>query len=87
MMDIVIRIDEEKLLRNVMENFPEASFCLRCTSWNYDGCEFAFHDDEEDKLHIVTLPKLQEGLKIMCKLMIDGKLPGLAEEPPAQHHR
>ena len=41
----------EYVVKNIMENFPEASAgsSLRCIGWHYDQWEFIFEDDEGTK--------------------------------------
>lgn len=67
---------EEKLVRDCYENFPEAGLCLRCTSWKYDAFSFEFIDDEGKK-HLVLLGDAVRGLRIFAGLVAAGRLPGL----------
>lgn len=78
-MKIVIEFDETQLIDDVMANYPEAGAGspLKCTHWKYADVEFEFHDVEEDKHYKVTATKLRKGLKILLKMVMDGKLPGL----------
>ena len=48
----------EKVVRGIMDNFPEASCTLRCVEWNYDDMKFTFVDDEEDKTYTIEKDKL-----------------------------
>jgi hypothetical protein len=46
----------EKVIRGIMENFPEASngCALRCIGWQYETMSFDFYDDEETKRYNIT---------------------------------
>ena len=68
-MAITIEIDEEKLLRDIMESYPEYSFCLRCARWNYEKMEFLFCDDEEKKDYKVGMPELKKGLQTLISII------------------
>jgi hypothetical protein len=46
-MHIEIEFDADKLIDDVMANYPEhSSPSLRCVGWNYGGCRFEFRDVE-----------------------------------------
>ena len=55
-MEIVTKVSDdaiEAFIRNIMESYPEASFCLQCIphrdgSWGYEKCEYRFIDEDED---------------------------------------
>jgi hypothetical protein len=69
----------EKIIREVMDNYPEASSAsLRCTNWNYNDLKFEFLDCEEDKKYKVDRVNLQAGLKTLLKELAKGNLPGLS---------
>lgn len=63
----------DKLLKEVMENYPEASFCLRCIKWKYDQCKYKFLDEKEDKEYLVTLSLLRKGFEILIGYILKGK--------------
>jgi hypothetical protein len=49
-----------ELAYDIMCNYPEASFCLKCTSWKYSKGIFKFYDEEEDKEYTVTTQQIAE---------------------------
>jgi len=65
----------EKVIREMMENYPEASSgnSLRCLSWKYKEMEFEFLDEEEDKTYTVNLVLLKKGFNKFLKIIEDGK--------------
>jgi len=68
--------EEIALVKEVYENFPESSVCLRCTKWKYD--DFIFHfEDEEGEKHIVRLNDAIRGLRLFVAAIDRGELPGL----------
>ena len=38
---------EQMLVKNIMENFPEASSSLQCVKWRYDDWKYVFVDEDE----------------------------------------
>ena len=53
-MEIKVPIEDtlvEKIVRGIMDNFPEASAgsALRCVGWRYDDMRFVFQDCEADE--------------------------------------
>ncbi len=77
-MKVTLKFDEDKLLKECMENYPEASTpSIHCCIWNYKAMKFTFHDVEENKLYEVDIPKLRKGLKTLLALLSKNKLPGL----------
>jgi hypothetical protein len=77
MKNVLTPKEEEALLREVYDNFPEASACLRCASWDYDNFRFRFHDPDEDKFHTVTLTDAKRGLRLFITAISRGELKGL----------
>ncbi len=77
-MQVTISFDGDKLLNELMENYPEASFCLRCVKYDYEACEFSFRDDEEGVTYHLNREKLQKALPKYIQMMLDGKLNGIA---------
>ena len=55
-------MNDEQLIREVMENYPEASFCLTCIGWDYDKVEYDFVDEEDGSEYTLDLPKLLVGM-------------------------
>jgi hypothetical protein len=82
-MKIEIEIPDEnleKLAKDIMENYPEASEgnCLKCVQYQYNIGRFVFVDDETGKEHIVftkdvakAIPKFIEGV-LKNKWKFDG---------------
>jgi hypothetical protein len=64
---------DEKLIRGVMMNYPEFSFCLSCSLWKYDEMKFHFVDVEEQALYLVELGDLLRGLKVLRGAIAAGK--------------
>ena len=67
---------EEALVREVYENFPEAGVCVSCTLWEYDEFRFVFRD-EEGKNHVVRLPDAVRGLRLFAAAVSRDEFPGL----------
>lgn len=89
-MKIIIDLPDEqaeKLVRSVFDNFPEASAgsALQCVSWKYDEFKFVFHDEEEDKDHVVRLKDALRGLDLFLKLKGEGKWPGIPFKIVGEH--
>jgi len=64
---MISKATKEKLIRSVMENFPEADThnCLKCERYDYENCRFIFYDSEAEKgeprIHLINMPKLNAG--------------------------
>lgn len=74
----------ENLIREVMQNYPQASSgSLRCTRWRYKECVYEFDDVEEDEHYTVIYKDLREGFDILMKLAADKKfgIPGWNTDP------
>lgn len=68
--------EKEKLIIDVMENYPEASSpSLQCIGWKYNEMKFVFLEDgnEKDTRHEVDLPMLTKGLDKLFEKIIAGK--------------
>ncbi len=63
-----------QLANDIMENYPEYSFCLTCTRWNYEKHTYDFFDEETGKTHTVTEDQVSLALPKLRQLMKDGKL-------------
>lgn len=68
-------MNEEQLIKSMMENYPEASNgnSLTCIEYNYNKMVFIFIDEETDKLHTVNMLSLKKGLKKLLKIIEEGK--------------
>lgn len=69
--------EEEKLVREVYDNFPESSLCLTCLEWDYKGFKFRFVDSEEGEYYVVRLKDAIRGLRLFCAVVDSGGLKGL----------
>lgn len=68
-------METDKLIKEVMENYPEAgrSNSLNCTGWDYKEVEFSFYDIETEKEHEVNLISLRKGLDKFLEIVQKGK--------------
>ena len=72
--------EKEKIVRDVMEGFPEySSPSLVCTDWKYQAMQFMFREDTEDPLkgdviHQVNLEMLKKGLDKMVLDIAAGRI-------------
>ncbi len=76
-MEIVFTQEEkEKIVCELMENYPEASSpSLTCIGWKYKECKFIFEeyvDMGDIKRHTVTKDMLVKGFDIMMKEIANG---------------
>ena len=72
---IKVEFNLTELTREVYNNYPEyGCYGLKCMSFNYDRFIFRFHDVEEDKYHIVTLRKAEEGVQKLLDAVAEKKL-------------
>lgn len=72
-MNIDITLEQEHhILKNVFENFPEASsgMTLRCTKWNYKDFNFEFVDEDAEKTYKINREDARKGLAIYLKLVL-----------------
>ena len=63
-----------ELAHEIMQNYPEYSFCVRCTGWDYDKGVYSFTDDEDGKAYTVTEAQIAEALPKLRALIADKKL-------------
>ena len=78
-MTVSITFDADKLIDDVMSNYPEySSPSLSCYGWKYKECVYLFEDREEDTQYKLTRVELRKGLEVMFNLMAAGELPGIA---------
>lgn len=68
-------VDDEALIKGLMENYPEASAgnCLKCIQYDYKRMLFVFHDEETGKRHPVNMENLQKGFKVLLNLALTGR--------------
>lgn len=71
---------ELALVKEIYDNFPEASVCLSCTSWKYDRFEFHF-TDEDGKNYVVQKEDAIRGLRLFVAALYRGELRGLGLKP------
>lgn len=64
----------EQLAKEIMENYPEYSFCVHCTSFNYALGLFDFLDPETGKGYTVSTAQVAEALPLLRKLIAEKKL-------------
>ncbi len=68
--------EKERIVSELMENYPEASTpSLTCVGWNYRKCEFIFEeyaDIGNIKQHTVNMEMLVKGYDIMMKEIAAG---------------
>ena len=64
----------DDLAKDIMENYPEYSFCLICEGWNYTKGVFSFRDPEDGRKYKVTTRMIAEILPKMSGLIEDSKL-------------
>jgi hypothetical protein len=55
----------EKIVRAIMDNFPEASMTLQCQSFRYQTMDFKFMDTEDGKEYILDKDKLLKAFPLM----------------------
>lgn len=78
-MKLILEFDEEVLLRDVMQNYPEySSPSLHCIHWKYKDMEFLFRDTDDGKEYRVDLPMLKVGLGKLLVLLQNNELPGIS---------
>ncbi len=84
-MKVSIEIDEsivERVVKNIMENFPEASkgCALVCIKWGYDAWQFDFEDEETGKRYRLN----KQQLLAAFPLIFTDKWPKGCTQPPAK---
>lgn len=68
------------LAKEVIQNYPEYSFCLQCVGWNYEKGVLIFEDEEEDdngkpKRYGVTVEEIAaKGLPLFIKAVVEKRL-------------
>lgn len=68
----------EKIVRGIMDNFPEAGQTMVCTGWKYDTLDFNFEDTEEGKKYKVDKVQLLRAFP----LLFSDKWPKGLTQPP-----
>ena len=75
-MEIKVSIPDDKLeelIKEVMQNMPDACLSMACMKWKYDECSYAFEDYEDGKKYDVDLPKLKTAMEKMMKDTFEAK--------------
>lgn len=82
-MQVMIDIPEKQLIElanDIMENYPEYSFCLDCVGWKYEKGVFVFEDQEEEeedgtpkRYTVTTLEIAAKGLPLFIQGVVSGK--------------
>lgn len=70
------QLEKDQIIKNAMDNFPEASagMALWCKRYDYKKMEFAFFDQEEGgKKHEVNMDSLRKGLDAFVKVVEQGQ--------------
>lgn len=72
---MLINISEEQeygMVKELFENYPEASSgkALRCTNWDYEDFVFTFEDTETGKTHIVFKDQIIKGFRKFIELVL-----------------
>jgi hypothetical protein len=62
------------LASDIMQNYPEANFCVRCTGWDYTKGKYLFVDDEDGREYPITEEQVAEALPKVRQMMLEGKL-------------
>lgn len=73
-MKLTIDISDDKIetfLKSVMQNMPEYSLSLTCTSWRYDDMIFKFVDTEDGKNYTVFMKDLKKGFEKIAHDMFE----------------
>lgn len=74
---ITLKVDKDELIKDIMSNYPESSFCMNCTNYNYETTTFDFEIDEEDgngiKVYKINMDMLRKGFDTFVQLVVDGK--------------
>jgi len=69
-----------ELAREIIQNYPEYSFCLQCVGWNYEKGVLIFEDEEEDddgkaKRYSVTVEEIAaKGLPLFINAVLKGEI-------------
>jgi hypothetical protein len=63
-----------QLAKDIMENYPEYSFCVRCIGWDYKKGSYLFLDEEDGKQYTVTVDQVAKALPKVKQLLADKKL-------------
>jgi len=65
--EVSIKIKAMPLIKEVMQNFPEAGICLTCVDFDYNKLEFQFWDSEvdEDSANESIVPPTIENLDLI----------------------
>lgn len=64
----------EQLAKEIMENYPEYSFCFTCVNFDYANGQFTFMDPETGKEYEVKTSQVAEALPLLRNEIADKKL-------------
>ena len=69
-MNVVVNLEfpntlVEKVVRAIMDNYPEASATLHCRRWDYDRCQYQFLDCETEKVYDLNLTALGNAFPLL----------------------
>ena len=53
----------KEIAEEIMLNYPEYSYCLICTGWDYKRGIYKFYDEEENKTYTVKLKDITVAVK------------------------
>lgn len=75
-MNLITEQEKEKLIREIFDNFPEAShgWTLECHGWDYKNFSFDFTDTEENKEYTITLEMAKKGFDKLIPDVLHGKI-------------
>ena len=72
-LNIEKKINITKFAHEVFLNLPEHSISLSCTEWKYNKMRFTFWDVHEEKEHILTKEKIENGVAVFLQRCLEGK--------------
>jgi hypothetical protein len=64
----------QALARDIMQNYPEYSFCVRCIGWDYQHGKYLFVDDEAGREYPITEEQIAEALPKVRQMIAEKKL-------------
>lgn len=67
-------MDMKQLAKDIMQNYPEYSFELICTGWDYETGEYLFEDPEDGKAYAVSENQVAEALPKLRQKLVNEKL-------------
>lgn len=70
-------VDNEHLVKDLFDNFPEYAICLVCTKWDYVNFQFKFFDEETGREHTINFFDAVRAFDMLTEQIDAGKFPGL----------